>query len=104
VFYLNYWTEKKYQRYQSDFGGAEFKQFRTLIVTTSQARLKNLREAVTKVSFNPPHVKRFLWATTQEKLLKQSVFAPIWNALDTNDQTLYAIGQESPWKNQRFRR
>jgi hypothetical protein len=92
VFYLNYWADGKYQRYQADFGGAGFKNFRTLIVTTSQARLKNLRDVVTKLFFNQPHIKRFLWATTEAELTQQSLFAPIWNSLDSGDDMMYGIG------------
>jgi hypothetical protein len=92
VFYLNYWADGKYQRYQSDFGSTQFKNFHTLIVTTSQARLKNLREAVTKLTRTPPHVKRFLWCTTNDQLTSQTVFDSIWMSLDADDQAVYRIG------------
>jgi hypothetical protein len=91
VFYLNYWVEGKYRRFESDFGGVGFKNFRTLIVTTSQTRIKNLREAVAKLSFSPAYVKRFLWATTQEQLTPQTLFTPIWKSLDADDETVYGI-------------
>jgi hypothetical protein len=32
VFYLNYWTDKKWQRYETEFN-REFKTFRALIST-----------------------------------------------------------------------
>jgi hypothetical protein len=92
VFYLNYWADGKYQRYQSDFGSTQFKNFHMLIVTTSQARLKNLREAVTKLTFTPPHAKRFLWCTTNDRLTSQTVFDSIWMSLDVDDQAVYRIG------------
>jgi len=91
VFYLNYWVDKKYQRYESDFGGTPLKSFHTLFIVPSMGRLRNLREAVTKLSFNPPHAKQFLWVTTQEKL-NESLFSQIWNSLDAGDETLYGIG------------
>jgi hypothetical protein len=92
VFYLNYWVDGKYQRYQADFSGTPFKNFHTLIVTTSHARLRNIRESVTRLPFNPPHAKRFLWGTTQTELTQQTLFEPIWHSVDTGDQTLYRIG------------
>ncbi len=92
VFYLNYWTDGKYQRYQSDFGGKPFKTFRTLIITPSKDRLQRMRETVTRFAFTPAHAKRFLWATTDEQVTVQTVFTPIWLSLDSNDETLYRIG------------
>jgi Replication-relaxation len=92
VFYLNYWVSGKYQRYQSDFGGRQFKNFRTLIATTSHERLRNIREAVTKLSFTPPNAKRFLWGTTHGQLTQQTLFEPVWNSLDAGDHMLYRIG------------
>lgn len=92
VFYLNYWVEGKYQRYQEDFGGKPFKTFRTLIVTTSKTRLEHMREAVTRLPFPQTHVKRFLWGTTEEQATKHALFEPIWCSLDVSDSTVYKIG------------
>jgi len=89
---LNYWVDGKYQRYQEEFGGKTFKTFRTLIVTTSKARLKHMREAVTRLPFAQTHVKRFLWGTTEEQATSLTLFEPIWCSLDVNDATLYKIG------------
>ncbi len=44
-FYLNYWVDGKYQRYAEDFKCGPFKAFRALIVTTSQTRVDNMRQA-----------------------------------------------------------
>jgi len=63
----------KYQRYQEDFAGKTFKTFRTLIVTTSKARLEHMREAVTRLPFPQTHVKRFLWGTTEEQATKHLI-------------------------------
>jgi hypothetical protein len=91
VFYLNYWTDGKYQRYQADFGDVSFKTFRALIITPSPQRLQHLREAVTKLPFAPAHAKRFLWGTTTDQVTAETVFHPIWNSLDVTDAALYQI-------------
>jgi len=92
VFYLNYWADGKYQRYQSDFDNKPFKTFRALIITPSKERLQNMRKAVTRLPFTPAHAKRFLWATTEEPATKETVFELVWCSLDAEDQTLYRIG------------
>jgi hypothetical protein len=92
VFYLNYWVEGKFQRYQSEFGGKPFKTFRALIITTSQARLQHMREAVTRLPFPKTHVKRFLWGTTEAQATIHSLFEPIWCSMDTSDHSYYKIG------------
>ena len=91
-FYLNYWVDGKYQRYQEEFGGKTFKTFRTLIVTTSKTRLEHMREAVTRMPFSQIQAKRFLWGTTEEQATKHALFEPIWCSLDVSDSTLYKIG------------
>src|SRR5262249_25993125 len=91
VFYLNYWNDKKWQRYHADFQ-REFSTFRTLIVTTSKERLGNIREIVTSFPFSPAHAKRFLWCTLQSQVSPDWIFEPIWNSLDVGDQSLYRIG------------
>ena len=92
VFYLNYWVERKYQRYQEDFGNKNFQFARTLMITPSKDRLEHIRHETTKLAFHPAYVKRFLWITTEEKATKYLIFEPIWNSLDATDPTLYKIG------------
>jgi hypothetical protein len=92
LFYLNYWTSGKYTRYQEDFGGKSFKTFRTLVITTSQARLEHMREAVTKMPFSHSNAKRFIWGTTEAKATALTFFDPIWCSLDTADRSVYKIG------------
>ena len=92
LFYLNYWTSGKYTRYQDDFGGKSFKTFRTLVITTSQARLEHMREAVTKMPFSQTNAKRFIWGTTEAQATTLTFFDPIWCSLDVNDSTVYKIG------------
>lgn len=89
-FYLNYLIEGKYRRYRSEFQCGEFKGFRTLIVTNSQARLDNMREVVGRFDF-PQQAKRFLWATTDDRLSPQTLFDPIWHSLDHTDGNRYRI-------------
>jgi hypothetical protein len=91
IFYLNYFVARKYERYESDFG-TSFKSFRSLVVTPSDKRLQHMRQAVTNYEFTPMQVKRFLWGTTEKKATKHLLFAPIWQSMDTNDETLYSIG------------
>jgi hypothetical protein len=90
VFYLNYWADGRYKRYGKDFGDREFNTFRTLIITTSQERLQNMRQAVTRLPFTPDYVKRFLWGAVA--VTKESLFSPVWYSLDATDTMLYKIG------------
>jgi hypothetical protein len=91
IFYLNYFAARKYERFQQDFG-ASFKSFRTLVITPSDKRLQHMREAVSNFDFTPPQAKRFIWGTTEEQATKQLLFEPIWQSMDTADQTTYKIG------------
>ena len=90
-FYLNYLVSGKYQRYQQDFGTSEFKGFRTLIVTTTQARVANMRAAISKLAF-ADKAKKFIWLTTESSVESETVFQPIWQSADNKDETLYRIG------------
>jgi hypothetical protein len=89
VFYLNYWVQGKFNRYEQDFG-KEFKTFRALLVTSSPKRLQNIRNSVTKYPFPKKQAKRFLWGATH--VTKETIFSPVWQSLDANDETLYKIG------------
>jgi protein involved in plasmid replication-relaxation len=91
VFYLHYWTDKAWHRYDTDFK-REFSTFRMLVVTTSQDRLSHMREAVTRFSFPSEIAKRFLWGTIHSWLRVETVFDPIWQSFDVNDPTPYKIG------------
>jgi hypothetical protein len=90
VFYLNYWVDKAWVRYNIDFS-REFSTFRTLVVTTSQERLAHMREAVSRFGFPNEIAKRFLWGTIQSWLRSETVFDPIWQSMDITDQTPYRI-------------
>jgi hypothetical protein len=91
-FYLGYWLSGKYQRYCDDFRCEPFRNFRTLFVTTSQARVDNMRQAAKDVAVDPPQVKRFIWLTAEDRLSKESVFQPIWQSADATDNNYYRIG------------
>ena len=91
VFYLNLWSGTVWKRYEKDFG-REFAAFRVLIVTTSQERLRHMREAVTAYPFPENHAKRFLWGTIQRNVTTDWLFESIWQSMDTMDTNLYRIG------------
>lgn len=91
-FYMNYWTDGKYQRYQAEFRCAEpFKAFRTLVVTTSEARLQNMRKACSSVSFHPANARRFIWLTTDEQITVETIFTSVWQSADVADPRSYQI-------------
>jgi hypothetical protein len=89
VFYLNYFVAGKFNRYEQDFK-REFKTFRSLLVTSSPKRLQNIRKAATTYQFPKKQVKRFLWGATD--IDKNTIFSPVWQSLDANDETRYKIG------------
>jgi hypothetical protein len=91
-FYLNYWQEEKYRRFEKDFVCGFLSTFRVLIITTSGERIKNIRAAVTALSFPDESVKRFFWITTQARIARDGVFGNIWVSLHRDDQTVYQIG------------
>ena len=68
----------------------EFKAFRTLVVTTSSERLKNIRLAASRLPFENPHAKRFIWGT--ERISIHSFFDPVWKSFDATDDAIYKIG------------
>ena len=91
-FYLNYWVDGKYQRYAEDFKCEPFKAFRTLIVTTSQTRANNMRQAARDIYVDPPQVKRFIWLTSDDRLEQDTIFQPVWQSVDVTDSSYYKIG------------
>lgn len=90
-FYAQYLISGKYQRYADDFKTAQFKGFRTLFVTTSEARIENIRKVVADAEI-PAKAKLFVWLTTFEKINDKGVFAPIWVSSDFRDIRSYRIG------------
>ncbi len=92
VFYLNYRTEGKFNRYSEDFNCPPFSEFRVLFITPSGERIKNIRAAVTALPFPDESIKRFFWITTQARLSRDGIFGSIWVSLHRDDQNVYRIG------------
>lgn len=90
-FYLNYLVSGGYQRYRQDFGCPPFKGFRTLIVTTSETRVENMRRVISGFNF-ADKAKKFIWLTTERNIDSSTIFQSIWLSADASDQTLYRIG------------
>jgi hypothetical protein len=90
-FYLNYLASAGYQRYREDFGCEQFKGFRALVVTTSDARVENMRKAISGFNF-VDKAKKFIWLTTDRQIDYTTIFQPIWLSADSADQTRYRIG------------
>lgn len=89
AFYLHYLLTEKYQRYREDFGCAAFRGFRALFVTTSEARVANIRRAAAQLP-GDPKAKRFIWLTHQSHA-QDFPLGPIWLSADSEDQTVYRI-------------
>jgi len=92
-FYLNYWVDGGYNRYQQEFDLQEpFSTFRTLIVTTSDKRVQNMRQACTALQTEDEEAKRYIWLTTQHNLSPQRLFASVWVTATLDDTQAYKIG------------
>ncbi len=89
-FYTQYLLDGKYQRYARDFGVETFKGFRSLIVTSSQARLSNIRAAAAKLNVERKSL-RFQWIATQKVLSQSGFFGKVWQSVDPDDQEWYQI-------------
>jgi hypothetical protein len=94
-FYLHYLASEGYQRYAAMFGTPAFRAFRLLITTTSEARLANMRSLGGELVFEPAHAKRFIWLATQASITEQTIFGPVWRALEPTDERVYAIAPQS---------
>jgi hypothetical protein len=92
VFYLNYWTEKKFARYAEDFNSPPFQTFHVLFITTSGERIKHIRAAVTALPYPNDSIKRFFWITTEARIHRDGVFGTIWVSSHREDQNLHRIG------------
>jgi hypothetical protein len=90
-FYLSLLASGQYQRYRNDFGCEAFKGFRALIVTTTDARVANIRQAITGLSI-PAKAKQFIWLTHTDRLQSAGIFQPIWLSGDEHDSAVYRIG------------
>jgi hypothetical protein len=90
-FYLNYLVGGQYQRYSQDFGCEAFRGFRALFITSSEARLANMRQAVSAFGFEEK-AKKFLWFATENQVLSATPFQTGWLSGDCRDSTRYKIG------------
>ncbi len=89
-FYAGYLVDGKYQRYASDFGVQAFKGFRTVIVTTSQARLEHIRAAAGSMDV-PQKAKRFIWLATPDVVHAEKIFTAAWQSVDADDANQYSM-------------
>lgn len=90
-FYLSLLAGGEYQRYKSDFACDAFKGFRALVVTTSEARVANIRRAMVELPL-PAKAKQFIWLTHTDRLQSAGLFQPIWLSGDAQDAMEYRIG------------
>lgn len=90
-FYLNYLVSGGYERYAADFSCDTLRGFRALIVTTSEARIRNMRAAISALPF-AGKAKQFIWLADAERVTADDIFSPIWCSADVDDSTLYRIG------------
>jgi hypothetical protein len=89
-FYIGYLLENKYQRYAKDFGGTDFRGFRVMFVTTTQARLQNIRTACNALDV-PPKAKQFVWLAPAEKITDRTLLQSVWVSADSTDPTTYSV-------------
>ncbi len=94
-FYLHYLVSEGYQRYAAVFAVPAFKAFRVLLTTTSETRLANMRALGGELEFDLPHAKRFIWLATQESITEETIFGPVWRALEPSDERMYSIAPHS---------
>ena len=88
-FYLSYLKSRDYRRYAEDFG-VDFDLFRMLIVTTSQARTKNMKQACLTLPTSVHKGLRFLWCT-HEAVRPETIYHDLWASLLLSDDRTYRI-------------
>lgn len=94
-FYLRYLVSGRFQRYRADFGApGDFSAFRALVVTTSRARLENIRQRCGRIAFDPPAAKRFVWLAAQDLLTDGDPLDYQWRSLDPTDDSHYTIAPQ----------
>lgn len=90
-FYLNYLVSGGYRRYETDFNCDTLRGFRALIITTSAARIRNIKEAASRLDV-AGNAKQFIWLTESKAIDASGVLAPIWCSADARDENTYRIG------------
>lgn len=102
-FYLHLLVGGGYQQLQEEFAvHEEFRGFRALLVATSEARLRSIRERCGASPFEPAAAKRFVWLATGKVLESSRLLDHAWVSLDPGDATHYRIaperaGGDEPW-------
>ena len=92
-FYINYLVSRSYRKYEKNFRCGELKGFRVLFVTTTQERVRNIREAASALVLPARYEKarRFIWLAPREVVNARSLLTPIWVSLDPSDAGTYGI-------------
>ncbi len=91
-FYLGYAKDRTFAGYAEDFKTDPFKTFRVLIVTTSRKRLQNMRSASSALPPDTHQKLRFFWGTTFNNINPSSIFSPIWQSMNSQDEKIYTLG------------
>lgn len=89
-FYEGLAKSGRFKGYGEDFGGAEFKVFRLLIVTTSPVRVRNMRETLGALEQGSVFF-RFIWLTDSIKLNSDTFWGSMWASLDVCDESNYSL-------------
>jgi len=89
-YYLSYGQQRKFKSYQQEFNCSQLKTFRLLIVTTSEQRLDNMRQAASQF-FSTTDALRWFWVTTFDKITITTFWRPVWCSLDINDSREYGL-------------
>ncbi len=90
-YYINYAKERKFKSYEQEFNCSQLHLFRLLIITTSEQRLNNMRQAATRHHSSSANVLRYFWLTTFDKVSVETMWYDIWLSLDKSDHAMYAV-------------
>lgn len=69
----------------------EVRGFRVLVVTTSAARVRAIRERWGALPMEHEMAKRFIWLSTREALHASNLLEHAWVSLDPRDETRYVL-------------
>jgi hypothetical protein len=98
--YLNALADGGHGAYEQLFGLTEPLQvFRALVVTTTPARVENIRRRWSGESCRSPLARRFIWLSGSTALSSPDLFTHPWTPLDHADASTYSIlpaPQEGP--------
>jgi hypothetical protein len=95
--YLKAFASGSYRRAGELLGARDqFQGFRALIVTTTPARIANIRRHWASLSGPIAAGKRFVWLASAAVLESEDVFAERWVPLEASDDRTYAIAGGQP--------